>query len=114
MTATAPFRVGGWLPSDQAFLTSGCDLVAKVEAEGDKPLLPVVDEFRRLIEEDLEGVSRNVKRYDRFWIKGQPYSVAHMLAHDPWTGQFTGGTIYQAFLSAQLPPLAQPGGWPDR
>jgi hypothetical protein len=49
-----------------------------------------------------------------FWIKGQPYSVAHMLAHDPWTGKFTGGTIYQAFLSAQLPPLAQPGGWPDR
>lgn len=59
-------------------------------------------------------VSRNVKRYDRFWIKGQPYSVAHMLAHDPWTSQFTGGTIYQAFLSAQLPPLAQPGGWPGR
>ncbi len=47
-------------------------------------------------------VSRNVKRYDRFWIKGQPYSVAHMLAHDPWTSQFTGGTIYQAFLSALI------------
>jgi phosphatidylserine decarboxylase len=285
MTATAPFRVGGWLPSDQAFLDQWVgDLVAKVEAESEKPLLPVVDEFRRLIEEDPEvymlfrfmleqvpyhkspahepqvktvekmlglfnhvmthapecndtglvgfpvnaildwamgteagfaaflnnrvneqfkkllnewgvflksadsatvlndtssgwfgpdalakmphfaedfvcdparphygftswddfftrqfragvrpvawpadpdvianacesapyRVSRNVKRYDRFWIKGQPYSVAHMLAHDPWTGQFTGGTIYQAFLSAQLPPLAQPGGWPDR
>ena len=45
-------------------------------------------------------VSHNVKRHDRFWIKSQPYSVAHMLANDPWAGQFTGGTIYQAFLSA--------------
>jgi hypothetical protein len=34
MTATAPFRVGGWLPSDQAFLDQWVgDLVAKVEAE---------------------------------------------------------------------------------
>jgi len=45
-------------------------------------------------------VSRNVRRHDRFWIKGQPYSVAHMLANDPWAEQFTGGSIYQAFLSA--------------
>jgi phosphatidylserine decarboxylase len=45
-------------------------------------------------------VSRNVKRHDRFWIKSQPYSVAHMLANDAWTEQFTGGSIYQAFLSA--------------
>jgi len=53
MTATAPFRVGGWLPSDQAFLDQWVgDLVAKVEAEDGGPLLPVVDEFRRLIEED--------------------------------------------------------------
>jgi phosphatidylserine decarboxylase len=271
MTATAPFRVGGWLPSDQAFLDQWVgDLVAKVEAAGGRPLLPVVDGFRRLIEEDPEvymlfrsmltqvpyhkspthepqvktvekmlrlfdhvmthapeyndtglvgfpinaildwamgteagfaaflnarvneqfkkllsqwglflksadsaavlndtssgwfgpdalakmphfaedfvcdpasphygftswddfftrqfragarpvaspadpdvianacesapyRVSRNAKRYDRFWIKGQPYSVAHMLAHDPWADLFTGGTIYQAFLSA--------------
>jgi phosphatidylserine decarboxylase len=270
MAATAPFRVGRWLPSDQAFLDRWvADLVERVEPEGDAPLLPVVDEFRRLIEEDPEvymlfrfmleqvpyrkspahepqvktvekllglfnhvlthapdynntglvgcpinaildwamgteagfaaflndrvnqqfkkllnewgrflksadsaavlnessagwlgrdalakmphfaedficdparphygfrsfdefftrrfrpgarpvaspaeqdvivnacesapyRVSRNVKRHDRFWIKGQPYSVAHMLAHDPLSDQFTGGTIYQAFLS---------------
>jgi phosphatidylserine decarboxylase len=271
MTATAPFRVGGWLPSDQAILGQWVgDLVAKVEGEGEQPLLPVVEEFRQLIEDDPEvymlfrfmltqvphhksaayepqvktveqllglfsyvmthapeyndtglvgcpinaildwamgtragfaaflndrvnnqlkkllnewgvflksadsaavlndtslgwlgpdalaqmprfaedfvcdparpqygftswddfftrqfraGVrpvasptdpdvvvnacesapyrlSRNVKRHDRFWIKGQPYSVAHMLANDPWTDRFTGGSIYQAFLSA--------------
>jgi phosphatidylserine decarboxylase len=45
-------------------------------------------------------LSRDVRLRDRFWIKGQPYSVAHMLADDPWAGQFADGTIYQAFLSA--------------
>jgi phosphatidylserine decarboxylase len=271
MKGTAPFRVGGWLPSDEAILDQWVrELVTKVEAEGERQLLPVVDEFRRLIEDDAEvfmlfrfmlqqvphhrslthephvktveqllglfsyvlthapeyngtglvgcpinaildwamgtragfaaflndrvnnqlkkllnewgvflksadsaavlngtvsgwlgpsalakmphfaeefvcdparphygftswddfftrqfrpgvrpvasaadpavvvnacesapyRVSRNVKRHDRFWIKGQPYSVAHMLANDPWTERFTGGSIYQAFLSA--------------
>ena len=43
MTATALFRVGGWLPSDQAFLDQWVrGLVAQVEAEGEEPLLPVV------------------------------------------------------------------------
>jgi len=45
-------------------------------------------------------LSHDVRRYDRFWVKGQPYSIAHMLADDPWADQFVGGTIYQAFLSA--------------
>jgi phosphatidylserine decarboxylase len=45
-------------------------------------------------------LGHDVRRHDRFWVKGQPYSVAHMLADDPWAGQFVGGTIYQAFLSA--------------
>jgi phosphatidylserine decarboxylase len=270
-TATAPLRVGGWLPADQEILDQWVgDLVARVEAGGEQPLLPVVDDFRRLIEDDPEiymlfrfmlqqvpyhrspthetqvktvekllgllnhvmthapeyndtglvgcpinaildwamgtragfaaflndrvnsqlkklltewgvflksadsaavlndtrsgwlgphalikmphfaeefvcdptrphygftswddfftrqlrpgvrpvaspadpdvvvnacesapyRVNRNVKRHDRFWIKGQPYSVAHMLANDPWTEQFIGGSIYQAFLSA--------------
>jgi phosphatidylserine decarboxylase len=45
-------------------------------------------------------LSRGVRRHDRFWVKGQPYSVAHMLASDPWADQFVAGTVYQAFLSA--------------
>jgi phosphatidylserine decarboxylase len=45
-------------------------------------------------------LSHDVRRHDRFWVKGQPYSVAHMLVDDPWADQFVGGTIYQAFLSA--------------
>ena len=46
------------------------------------------------------GISTDVKRQDRFWIKSQPYSLADMLAHDESVDQFVGGTVYQAFLSA--------------
>jgi phosphatidylserine decarboxylase len=45
-------------------------------------------------------VARDVKRRDHFWLKGQPYSVLDMLAHDALADQFTGGIVYQAFLSA--------------
>ena len=45
-------------------------------------------------------IKRDVKLVDRFWIKAQPYSLQHMLAMDPLAGQFAGGTVYQAFLSA--------------
>ena len=45
-------------------------------------------------------IAKNVKLADRFWIKAQPYSLQHMMAMDPLTGQFAGGTVYQAFLSA--------------
>jgi len=45
-------------------------------------------------------IYRNVKERDRFWIKSQPYSLLHMLAHDPLAHNFVGGTIYQSFLSA--------------
>jgi phosphatidylserine decarboxylase len=46
------------------------------------------------------GISTDVKRQDRFWIKSQPYSLADMLANDDSVGEFVGGTVYQAFLSA--------------
>ena len=45
-------------------------------------------------------VARGLRRVDRFWIKGQPYSLRHMFADDPVNEQFVGGTLYQAFLSA--------------
>ena len=46
------------------------------------------------------GISTDVQRQDRFWIKSQPYSLEDMLANDESVDQFVGGTIYQAFLSA--------------
>lgn len=45
-------------------------------------------------------IARNVRARDKFWLKGQPYSVLDMLAHDELSAAFVGGTIYQAFLSA--------------
>ena len=45
-------------------------------------------------------VAENVQRRDEFWVKGQPYSLEHMLDHDDLLDQFVGGTVYQAFLSA--------------
>ncbi len=45
-------------------------------------------------------LAKDVKLRDTFWIKGQPYSLYHMLGGDPLTEQFVGGTFYQAFLSA--------------
>lgn len=45
-------------------------------------------------------IGYNVKAHDKFWLKGQPYSVVDMLAHDELSKPFVGGTIYQAFLSA--------------
>lgn len=52
-------------------------------------------------ESKLYKVAHNVKEREKFWIKGQPYSVKDMLAFDKdYHEQFIGGTIYQAFLSA--------------
>ncbi|CAH2904751.1 MAG: Phosphatidylserine decarboxylase (EC [uncultured Paraburkholderia sp.] len=52
MTSTTPYRVGEWLPSDQTFLDNWlAKLIAEVE-RAPKPLHPVVDELRQLIETD--------------------------------------------------------------
>lgn len=45
-------------------------------------------------------ITRDVQRQDTFWIKGQPYSLADMLAGDQTVDAFVGGIVYQAFLSA--------------
>lgn len=46
------------------------------------------------------NIQKNVGERDKFWIKGQPYSISHMFDQDPYYKQFIGGTVYQAFLSA--------------
>ncbi|KAF7560801.1 hypothetical protein G7046_g3337 [Stylonectria norvegica] len=51
-------------------------------------------------ESKVYNIEHNVKLRDKFFVKGQPYSVIDMLAHDPLASHFAGGTIYQAFLSA--------------
>ncbi|ORY23712.1 Phophatidylserine decarboxylase-domain-containing protein [Naematelia encephala] len=51
-------------------------------------------------ESKVYKVAHDVHARDKFWVKGQPYSVLDMLAFDSLADQFVGGTIYQAFLSA--------------
>jgi len=51
-------------------------------------------------ESTVYRIAKNVKERDSFWLKGEPYSLAHMLNNDTYTSQFVGGTVYQAFLSA--------------
>lgn len=45
------------------------------------------------------AISTNVKECDTFWVKAQPYSLRHML-DGLFVNEFVGGTVYQAFLSA--------------
>jgi phosphatidylserine decarboxylase len=45
-------------------------------------------------------VKKKVSLDDRFWLKGQPYSLQNMLDFDEHAPLFAGGTVYQAFLSA--------------
>ncbi|KAG6840526.1 hypothetical protein C0991_006164 [Blastosporella zonata] len=51
-------------------------------------------------ESGVYNVSRNVLEHDLFWLKENAYSLADMLANHAFVHQFTGGTVYQAWLSA--------------
>ncbi len=44
-------------------------------------------------------IADDVKRYSKFWIKRQPYSLNDMLANDQFVDEFVGGTVYQAYLN---------------
>jgi phosphatidylserine decarboxylase len=45
------------------------------------------------------SIQTNVQETDTFWLKGQPYSLRHMLKGNH-VERFVNGTVYQAFLSA--------------
>jgi phosphatidylserine decarboxylase len=48
---------------------------------------------------NLVSVARNVKLYDQFWLKGEPFSLIDMLDRSEHTGRFVGGDVVQIFLS---------------
>ncbi|KAG6003956.1 hypothetical protein E4U21_001583 [Claviceps maximensis] len=58
------------------------------------------DVIANACESRVFNVEHGVQLRDKFFAKGQPYSLLDMLAHDPLAPEFVGGTIYQAFLSA--------------
>jgi phosphatidylserine decarboxylase len=45
-------------------------------------------------------IQHNIQASDCFWLKGQRYSLRHMMAEDEYYPDFVGGTVYQAYLSA--------------
>nr|WP_294937637.1 phosphatidylserine decarboxylase family protein [uncultured Flavobacterium sp.] len=52
--SSAPYRVGKWLPTDQAILDSWLNNLILESQTLRKPLLPVIQEFKDLIENDTE------------------------------------------------------------
>ncbi|WP_031479252.1 phosphatidylserine decarboxylase family protein [Maridesulfovibrio frigidus] len=78
------------------------DFFTRVFREGRRPVASPKDD--NVISNSCESAPfrlvENVKLRDKFWIKAQPYSLAHMLGDEELAKQFAGGTVYQAFLSA--------------
>jgi len=44
------------------------------------------------------NIQKDISERDTFWIKGEPYSLLHMLNDDDYAKQFIGGSIFQGFL----------------
>ena len=90
-------------PGDQYWgFTSWNDFFTRRLADGARPVASPDDDsvIVSACESTPYGLATNVQLQDQFWIKSQPYSLQDMLANDQSAGQFSGGTVYQAFLSA--------------
>src|SRR6201995_5029485 len=90
-------------PKDEHWgFTSWNDFFTRRFKDGERPVASLGDSkvIVSACESTPYGISTDVKRQDRFWIKSQPYSLEDMLANDESVDQFAGGTVYQAFLSA--------------
>jgi len=82
--------------------TSWDNFFTRIFREGQRPVASPGDNavIANACESAPYRIAENVKSFDKFWIKAQPYSLDFMLAGDSLAQQFKGGTIYQAFLSA--------------
>jgi phosphatidylserine decarboxylase len=90
-------------PKDEHWgFVSWNDFFTRRFAAGERPVASPDDDkvIVSACESTPYGISVDVRRQDRFWIKSQPYSLQDMLAGDESVDQFAGGTVYQAFLSA--------------
>jgi len=47
----------------------------------------------------MYNIMRDVQRLDRFWLKGEPYSLLNMLNGHAYVDRFAGGDVFQSFLS---------------
>jgi phosphatidylserine decarboxylase len=90
-------------PEDEHWgFSSWNDFFTRRFKDGERPVASPDDDkvIVSACESTPYGISTDVQRQDRFWIKSQPYSLADMLANDDSVGEFVGGIVYQAFLSA--------------
>jgi phosphatidylserine decarboxylase len=90
-------------PEDEHWgFSSWNDFFTRRFKDGERPVASPDDDkvIVSACESTPYGLSTDVQRDDRFWIKSQPYSLADMLANDDSVDEFVGGTVYQAFLSA--------------
>ena len=85
----------GYQSWDDFFTRTFKDGVRPISGAGDDNVITNACESAPL------AITQNVALSDLFWLKGQPYSLENMLNFDDYTPQFAGGTVYQAFLSAQ-------------
>jgi phosphatidylserine decarboxylase len=79
------------------------DFFTRTYREGVRPVESPDDDtvIANAVESAPYRLANGVTSESDFWIKGQPYSLTTMLGGDPYTKDFIGGIVYQAFLSAQ-------------
>ncbi len=88
-------------PKDKYYgFQSWDDFFTRTFVEGVRPVAQGLDIIANACESAPLQVVKNVKKSSKFWLKGQEYSLENMMNFDPLAEQFTGGTVYQAFLSA--------------
>lgn len=82
--------------------TACLDFFTRLVHDKARPLASPDDDYviANACESRVYNIEHDVKLRDRFFAKGQPYSLVDMFAHDKYAESFVGGTIYQAFLSA--------------
>lgn len=77
------------------------DFFTRSFRDGARPIEGPDDMFiTNACESTVYKVQSNVQERDKFWLKGQPYSLVNIFNYDKLASQFLGGTIYQAFLSS--------------
>lgn len=93
-------------PSDKYYgFKSWDDFFTRTFVDGVRPVAPGDDAIANACESAPLQVVPNasepkVSEHSTFWLKNQPYSLQNMMNFDPLARQFSGGTVYQAFLSA--------------
>ncbi|HEY4451734.1 MAG TPA: phosphatidylserine decarboxylase family protein [Solirubrobacteraceae bacterium] len=90
-------------PQDEHWgFSSWNDFFTRRFKDGERPVASPDDDkvIVSACESTPYGITVDVQRQDRFWIKSQPYSLEDMLANDESVDELVGGTVYQAFLSA--------------